>query len=38
MLDVASVGVAVVFFLGCEWYVRYCDRLLRQSQVKGDRR
>lgn len=35
MLDVASIGVGVVFFIGCEFYVKYCDRLLKKSQIKG---
>ena len=35
MLDVAGVGVCVLFFIGCELYIRYCDRLLRQSRAKG---
>lgn len=38
MLDIASVGVVVLYFLGCEWYIRYCNRLLERSQVKGERR
>lgn len=35
MLDVASIGVGVLFFIGCEFYIRYCDRLLTASQSKG---
>lgn len=39
MLDAASIGVGLLFFVGFEVYVRYCDRLLRQSQsrAKGGR-
>ena len=37
MLDIASIGVGLVFFFGCELYVKYCDRLWQSSQTKkGD--
>ncbi len=35
MLDIASIGTVVLFFVGCEWYIYYCERLLKASQVKG---
>lgn len=33
MLDVAGIVVCIAFFVGCELYVRYCDRLLNESQA-----
>jgi hypothetical protein len=35
MLDVASIGVGVLFFIGCELYIHFCDKLWQVSQVKG---
>ncbi len=38
MLDVASIGVGVLFFIGCEFYIHYCDRLWVASQAKKGER
>ncbi len=35
MLDVASIGTVVLFFIGCELYIRYCNRMLVKSQSKA---
>ncbi len=35
MLDVLGLGLGVLFFVGCEFYIHYCDRLLTKSQSKG---
>lgn len=31
MLDVASIATVIAFFIGCEAYIGYCDRLLNTS-------
>ncbi len=36
MLDVASIGVGIIFFIGCELYIKYCDRLWDASQTKKE--
>lgn len=32
LLDIAGVLTVVAYFVGCEIYTRYCDRLLEASQ------
>ena len=38
MLDILGILVVAAFFIGCELYVRYCDRLMTTSgQERGTR-